>query len=223
MSQVLAVRTLGILLAAGLASTGILPAGLTDGLNAKNLEALKNGQQVVLTETVEGFPWPRYAIYKLVNSKPEEAIAVFCDYNNAREFIPNVKLSKISKQIGPRTQEVSYSVDVPILPDECYTTRNSLTGDGSSFRVDWTLLQATSMKSTEGSFSAEPFGDDQCLIRYQNLVDPGSKFAGLLRSFAGKQIEATVTAITTEIETQKTEKPEELKKKVDKVSDALRQ
>ena len=192
-----------------------------DELAAPDLNTLKAGRQVVRTENIEGMPWPRFSIYQIVKAKPEEAAAVFFDYNNARDFIPNVKLSEISREINPRCQEVSYAVDVPILPDECYTTQNTLSLEDSSYRIQWKLLKATSMKSTEGSFSVEPMGDGQCLIRYRNLVDPGSKFAPVLRSFASKQIVETVAAIAAEIESQKVNKAAGLQQKVERLQTAL--
>ena len=198
-----------------------LGAAMVDQLSVQDVKTLQTGRQVVQTEKVEGLPWPRFSIYQVVKAKPEEAIAVFFDYNNARDFIPNVKLSEISRQISASSQEVSYSVDVPILADECYTTRNSLSSDGDTYRIQWTLLKATSMKSTEGCFTAEPMGDGQCLIRYRNLVDPGSKFAGVMRGFASKQIVATVAAIAEEIESQKATKPAELQQKVERLQTAL--
>lgn len=195
-------------------------AGLAESLGSKELAALQRGEQVMITEEVKDMPWPRVSVYQIVNASPEEAMAVFFDYNNACKFIPNVKSSEISRQINSCSQEVKYSVDVPILPDEVYTMRNSLSGTPKGYRIGWTLLEASTMKAADGSFESEPLGD-KCLVRYQNLVDPGSKFAGLLKSFATQQIQATVSAIVDKIESQKTDQPASLKKQVGKFEEAV--
>jgi len=195
-------------------------AGLTDSLDEKQLGALQRGEQVTINENVEGMPWPRISVYRMVNASPEEAMAVFFDYNRACDFIPNVKKSEISKRINAASQEVLYSVDVPILPDEVYTMRNSLVGTAKGYRIGWTLVEATTMKAADGSFESEPLGG-QCLVRYQNLVDPGSKLAGALRGFASQQIQKTVVAIAEEIESQKQKSPNELKRKVDLFQEAV--
>lgn len=210
----------GIALFLVVAASAPCLASLADSLNSKELNQIKEGQQIMITEDVKDKPWPRVSVYQVVNASPEEVMAVFFDYNNACNFIPNVKKSEISKQINACSQEVTYSVDVPILPDEIYTMRNSLSSTPKGYKIGWTLLDASTMKAADGNFEVEPL-DGRSLVRYQNLVDPGSKLAGMLKGFACQQIQTTVSAISKEIEGQKSDQPAKLQKKVLKLEEAV--
>ncbi|HEY5791720.1 MAG TPA: MauE/DoxX family redox-associated membrane protein, partial [Chthoniobacterales bacterium] len=100
----------GVAFVLGFLLANSLQAGLVDSLDSKELRTLERGEPVLVTEEVKGFPWPRIAVYRMVDSTPEEAMAVFFDYNSAREFIPNVKKSEISKDLNACSQEVAYAV-----------------------------------------------------------------------------------------------------------------
>ncbi len=94
---------------------------------------VETGSQVVVTENIEGKPWPRIKVYRLVNASPEQVAAVFFDYENAKSFVPNVIKSEISNRLSACTMDVDYGLDVPIFPDEFYTVRNSLKADRREF------------------------------------------------------------------------------------------
>jgi hypothetical protein len=196
-------------------------SGLSGELSRAQLAEVTGGGQVVMTEDVEGLPWPRIRAYRVVNATPAEVAAVFFDYENAKAFVPNVIKSQIATEHSLCTKDVDYAVDVPILPDETYTCRNVMTSDREgSFCIAWKLLRAKSTKSSEGSFQVEPFGD-RTLMRYQNLVVPGSSFAGLLKHAAVDQLRATVEAIAREAERLRRDDPAKLAKKVAELDAAL--
>jgi len=163
---------------------------------------------------MDGKPWPRVKVYRTIKASPEEVIAVFCDYSNAKKYVPNVLKSDISKQINPHICEVDYGINVPILPDEYYTVRNSIKILGQDqYQVDWKLLRAIQTKDSEGFLRVEPF-EGGSVIMYQNLVTPGSSMAGLLRGKAIEQMRETVTAISAHVEKKKATAPAELQKNV---------
>ncbi len=196
-------------------------AGLiVDDLTPAQLAQVKAGQQVTVTEDVEGKPWPRFRAYRLVKATPEEAAAVFFDYKHAKDYVPNVLKSDISNQVSPTVTEIDYGIDVPILPDEYYTVRNTLTAEGECYKFHWKLLKAIQTKDSEGAFRAEPF-EGYTIIGYYNLVTPGSSMAGLLRGKAISQMKDTVEAIGTHIEKQKACSPNELKREVEALRKAL--
>lgn len=191
-------------------------------LDSTQKETLKKGSQVVVIEDIKGKPWPRVTIYKLVKATPEEVAAVFFDYEDNKSFVPNLLKSEISKRISPQSSEVDYGVDVPILPDEYYTVRNTITRIApDQYRIDWKLVRAVQTKDSVGSFRIEPY-EDQTLICYQNLVTPGSSMAGLLRKTAISQMKDAATAIAQRAETLKTRNPEQLKKQVEELRAALK-
>src|SRR6187200_2462592 len=104
-----------------------LAGTVMDEITSAQQEQVKKGTQVLFTEDVEGNAWPRVRVYRVVNATPEEMAAVFFDFNNAKDFVPNVLKSEISKKVSSKVVEVDYGIDIPILPDEYYTTRNTLT------------------------------------------------------------------------------------------------
>jgi len=195
-------------------------AGIRTELTSTQLNDLERGQQVVVKEEVEGRPWPRLRIYQKVAATPEEVLAVFCDYAQATTFVPDVIKSEISRMISPCVLEVDYQIDIPMLPDESYTTRNSLSSSGDSYKVAWVLVRALQTKASEGTLRVEP-AEGGALLCYTNLVTPGSSMAGLLRIPAIERMKTTVAAIVKKVEKQKAEAPAALQKQILRLREAL--
>ena len=208
-----------------LSFTAISRLGATEilgELDSSQKSALTKGSQILVTEDIKGKPWPRVTIYKVVNATPEEVAAVFFDYEDNKSFVPNLLKSEISKKISSRSSEVDYGVDVPILPDEYYTVRNTITRTAPGhYRFDWQLVRAVQTKDSVGCFRIEPF-EDKTLICYQNLVTPGSSMAGLLRKPAISQMKDAATAIAERAEKLKTSNPAQLAKQVEALRTALK-
>ncbi len=189
-------------------------------LPAARQSEVKNGKQVLVTESIDGKMWPRVKIYRTVNATPEEVAAVFADYKNAKSFIPNLIKSEISRQVSASCADVDYGIDVPILPDEYYTARNTLEKNDLGYVIKWKLLRAVQTKDSEGSLRIQPW-QGKTVICYQNLVTPGSGMAVLLRGKAISQMQDTVRAIAAQVEKEKTSTPEELERQVKALRDAL--
>jgi len=200
----------------------LLASSLLEDLDAKQVEEVARGGQVVVLQAVEGNPWPRVRVYQKVAATPQEVAAVFFDYKNAKAYVPNVIKSSISRQLAPCVAEVDYGIDVPILPDEYYTARNTLTlGTDGGYLVTWSLVRALQTKASEGSLRIERWKDG-AVIRYTNLVTPSSVMARLLRSTAIDQMKSTVKAIGARVEKQKEEKPDALKEEIRDLESALK-
>ncbi len=196
---------------------------ILDDLDKGQRDEFERGRQVVTMEEVEGKPWPRVRLYEKVAASPVEVAAVFFDYTNAKTYVPKVIKSDISLRVSPCVVEVDYGIDVPILPDEFYTARNSLTaGPDGSYCVSWSLVRALQTKDSQGNLSIEPFGDGSA-IRYTNLVTPGSAMAGFLRIPAIEQMKGTVHAIARHVEEVKSSEPGVLSEKVKSLREALQQ
>lgn len=189
-------------------------------LTPAQLAELQSGRQVVLLEEVSGQPWPRIRIFQIARAKPEEVAAVFFDYTNAKDYIPKLLKSEISKTLSPCVIEVDYGIDVPLLADEFYTARNSLTERSGTYRIEWTLVRALQTKASEGSLRIERLGNDS-LLCYTNLVTPGSRMAGILRIPAIDQMKNTVAAIVRQAESQKNANPADLRRQVTLLRAAL--
>jgi len=199
---------------AGCLSATSLWAGVLDDLNASQKETVKSGKQLLITEDIAGKPWPKVIVYQLVNATPEEVAAVFTDYKNAKVYTPNILKSEVVQEISATVKDIDYGVDVPILPDEYYTARNTLTSpQKDTYRIEWKLLRAVQTKDSEGVLIIEPHGD-QALMCYRNLVTPGSGMAGLLRSKAVSQMRDVVSALAARVEKEKASEPDLLAKQV---------
>lgn len=199
----------------------VVVAGIADDLSPAQIKQLDRGRDVVVEEPVEGNPWPRARIYRVVEAAPEEVTAVFFDYNEACTYMPGVLESAICRKVSPAVMEVDYKVGVPILPDESYTVRNSLHPVSNGlYQIDWKLLKATTTQASVGSFRVEAFGEGS-IICYENFVTPGSKMAGLLRGMALERLRQTVSALADQVKSQRDNHPDVLNRQVRSLKDAL--
>jgi len=199
----------------------IAHAGLMSELSASDQKKVKSGGQVMVTESLDGYPWPRVRVYQAVKATPREVMAVFTDYNSGCDFVPNCLKSEIAKQVTPLVAHVDYVIDVPMLADEAYTVRDTLSKEsGGAFRVAWKMLKATSILESEGNLYAEPADGSGSYIRYTNLVKPSSVAAPLLKGVAMSQMKDTVAAIVGRVEKLKAN-PSALKPELDRLDAAL--
>jgi hypothetical protein len=190
-----------------LVAAGLAHASLMNELSTEDQQRVKSGDQVMVTESLDGYPWPRVTVYQVVKATPKEVMAVFTDYNNATKFVPNCLKSKISNEVSPTCSDVDYVIDVPILVDEAYTARNTLSEEpNGAFCVTWKILKATSILESQGSLLVEPLGDGS-MLRYKNLVKPSSRAAMLLKGMAMNQMKETVQAIVDRVKTVKSDPP----------------
>lgn len=181
-------------------------------LTAEQRATIDDGRQVFLTWDVSGSAWPRACVYQHIDAMPEEAAAVFANYDRHLAFIPKLRKSTISRVIDPVTAEVDYTLSVPIVADEHYTVRARLStyNGGVSYKTEWTLVRATSTKATEGNVRFEPHRSvrsqrDGTLMAYCNLVTPGSRLAklGFIKSKGLALIRETGGAIVAEVERER--------------------
>ena len=199
----------GVLMTAG-AQRGRAQAA--EELTAEQRATIEDGRQVFLTWDVSGSAWPRACVYQHIDAMPEEAAAVFTNYERHLAFIPHLSKATISRVIDSVTAEVDYTLRVPIVADEHYTVRDRLStyNVGASYKIEWTLVRATSTKATEGSVRFEPHRrqrpqHDGTLMAYCNLVTPGGRLAGLgfIRSRAMAQVREAAQAIVAEVERER--------------------
>jgi hypothetical protein len=195
-------------------------AGLTPTQKAQ----VEAGQLLYIPEKVGRMPWPRAVVYRYLPATPLEVMAVFTSYESADDYIPNLVEAKILRTIRPGEQEVRYTLRVPLLPNEVYTAINTLTSQqgGRRLRVAWKAGEARYFQSSIGQLEVEAHGQGS-IIRYTNLVDPGSRFAGVLKGTAEKQIKETVNAIAERVIFLKTQEPRKLAQKVQTLERTLRQ
>lgn len=177
-------------------------------LTAAQRDSINRGDLVLITERRPTSAWPAVTIYAYIETSPERAAAVFTNYEQHVEYIPQLLRSKISRVVDRATVEVDYRVVVPVFKDEEYTVRNHLTRpDSATYRVAWEMQRATSTKATVGHAVFTPYVNGRTrksgtLLEYYNFVTPGSSLAGLpfVRSRSIRQISETVRAIARQAE-----------------------
>ena len=176
-------------------------------LLALSLFSAAAGAQDIVREQRAGSPWPAVTIVTYVDATPEQAAAIFIDYARHVEFIPSTKLSRVSKVHAPNDVEVDYIVALPIVSDEEYTVRDRLSRDSAGYRVDWTLVRASSTRGTVGHARFTPSvnpktGKPATRFEYHNFVTPGSRIAGMgfIRNRALREMEQTAAAFAGRFE-----------------------
>jgi ribosome-associated toxin RatA of RatAB toxin-antitoxin module len=171
-------------------------SSLGEGHHAK----LNSGKPVILEEEIQGNPWPRFTIYQLVKATPAQVAAVFWDCEKDSEYIPNCTKVTILSHPSRNVVEAEYTLKMPFLiPDEVYVSRNEIrrTSDGG-YEVSWKVLNSRYTKSCSGLLHLENH-DGGTLIRYSNLVEPGSRIAKLLRASASRQVVESVQSLVDRI------------------------
>ncbi|MFV0415412.1 MAG: hypothetical protein ACK5NG_03495 [Chthoniobacterales bacterium] len=98
------------------------------------------------------------------------------------------------------SKDLRYTVKVPVLQKISYTVRNSYSKKGSLWEVKWKLLKSPLAKSGNGSLRIEPYGENQTLMCYTNLVVPITNLVTGLKNQALKEAKTTVKAIDEEAE-----------------------
>src|SRR5690606_26043173 len=71
-----------------------------DDLSAAQKAAINKGELVSVTRDVAGKPWPAVWVFLRIDSTPEEGMAVFADAERHKEYVPNLKKSKVSKKVS---------------------------------------------------------------------------------------------------------------------------
>ena len=189
-----------ISLAAIVFFTASLQAGLIDEVPSNARDELAAGQVVVKSKNVQGAPWPQLSLYQVVDAPPDVLKDLFLDYDAAPSYTPGMLAAKVVATNPDGSKDVQYTVKVPVLQKISYTVRNTYTQKGKSFTVAWTLLQSPLAKSVDGSLRIEPYGTNQTLLCYTNLVVPITNLVAGLKNQALTEAKATVRAIKAEAE-----------------------
>jgi hypothetical protein len=183
---------------------------------------LNSGKPVVLEEEVPGNPWPRFTIYQLVKATPAQVAAIFWDCERDPEYIPNCTKVSVLSRPSPGVVEAEYTLKMPFLiPDEIYVSRNELqhSPDGS-YGVTWKVLRSRYTKSCSGTLRLEGH-EGGTLIRYSNLVEPGSRIAKLLKASASRQVVESVQSLVDRVGELLIRPGNSMEKQIRKLEEAL--
>ena len=194
-------------------------------LTQQQQEQLTAGNHVVLEEEVPDNPWPRFVIYHLVNSSPEQVAAVFWDCELDPQYVPNCLTVEVKARPKSWIHEGEYTLRMPLmLPNEVYTSRNEIKSPSPDiYEISWKVLVARYIKGSVGSLRLEPHGEkgDKCLLCYSNLVMPGGQIAALLRGKARNQVIESVCALVHQVEHEIQNSPQLIQKQLEDMQKSL--
>ncbi|MFZ9596210.1 MAG: hypothetical protein ACO3A2_09045 [Bdellovibrionia bacterium] len=169
-------------------------------------------------------PWPFVVIFQKINSTPEEAAAVFSDYANHVNFIPNM-IKSAPTPVSKTVSNVYYQAKLPFLPAwvggvESYLVRDEVMAydDFQSFQVSWSLIpgHGETVKSSEGRARFESMGNATLLV-YNSAIVP-NRFGvdvGFVVEGAKDTMRKGVEAIVRRVETLKAENNPLLKTEIE--------
>src|SRR5207237_545807 len=117
------------------------PQGAIHELTSEEQITVRSGGQVMHSAPAPDSTWPQLWAYEWVDAMPEEAMAVFSDFNRQHEFLPDVAESRIVRRASRADFTVNYNslTHFPLHSHEAFTLKQHVSSyDGrGSFRVDW--------------------------------------------------------------------------------------
>lgn len=184
----------------GFASARLSAADYWEGLSSRQKAILTSGESLILEEEVPGNPWPRFIVYHLVKATPADIAAVFWDLRLDPAYIPNCLSVTIIGSPAPNVLDGEYTLKMPFfLPDEVYVSRNTLRRHSEEhYEVSWEVLRSRYTKACKGSLNLQKV-DGGTLLRYTNVVEPGSRIAGIMKNSASRQVLASVKALVSQV------------------------
>jgi len=207
-----------------LVSVGAQAGAITyNDLSVSQKNQVQSGAVVSVPKDVAGKPWPEVTAFIRMDSTPEEAAAVWADFNAHKQFLPKITKSQIMSQPDKATFLVAYTLDLPWpLSDENYTVRDHVALNGQAIVCDWNLVSADTTKESKGFAQFDTLGTGT-LMTYYNFVVPGQIGAGAISGQAAKQVEEVAKALKTQVEKERAQYPQALQGQVAKLHTALGQ
>ena len=84
-----------------------LRADLLSEVPKNTRDELAQGQLVIMSENVDGVPWPRLKLYQVVNAPPKVVADLFSDYAAAPDYIPGMLAAKVIATNPDGTKDVA--------------------------------------------------------------------------------------------------------------------
>lgn len=192
------------------------------GLSTRQREILNSGDALVLEEDHPGNPWPRFIVYHLVKATPAQVAAVFWDLRLDPKYVPNCLSVTILGKPSPHVIDGEYTLKMPFfLPDEVYVSRNTLQRRSADhFEISWDVLRSRYTKSCSGIISLQKH-ERGTLLRYSNMVEPGSRIAGIMKNNAGHQVVASVKALVSQVAREMEHPSDPLEKQMKALEESL--
>jgi|WetSurMetagenome_2_1015567.scaffolds.fasta_scaffold122054_2 hypothetical protein len=185
----------------------------TEDLTQTERARLTNKELVVRSEEVPRCPWPEITVFTLIDVLPVEAAALFSNYQDQKEYVPNLIKSNPVGKTAENETIVDFEMHVPWpLTNYKYSTCNVFNKlENNEYEISWYLVESNSLVASKGIVQFIPYGK-KTLLKYRSLIHPDSRLASMFSSKARSGIANTVQAIATYIESTKKKNPEKIQK-----------
>lgn len=185
----------------------------TEDLTQTERARLTNKELVVRSEEVPRCPWPEITVFTLIDVLPVEAAALFSNYQDQKEYVPNLIKSNPVGKTAENETIVDFEMHVPWpLTNYKYSTCNVFNKlENNEYEISWYLVESNSLVASRGIVQFIPYGK-KTLLKYRSLIHPDSRLASMFSSKARSGIANTVQAIATYIESTKKKNPEKIQK-----------
>ncbi len=194
-----------------------------DELSEKDQKKVEAGEVFMIQETPEGKEWPLVRIYFIVKSTPEEAMAVFGDYNRQTEYMTALREAKAIARPAARRTNVHY-VAKAFISSSWYNTQNLVSYEPSidQFRVDWSQLgKAEHATMIEGVVRTEPHGS-ATLVAYRLYTEADAGvWTGIVKGDGPGSAQKTMTQLRDRILDLRTNNQKVLKEEVEALKKLL--
>jgi hypothetical protein len=203
---------------------------LKKDLSGKDFQRLLNGEQVYEEQKIKGSSWPKMNAYQMVDATPEEAAAIFFDYENQVKFVKHVLEIKASPSEDAKMADVSYLVELPIplIPSkyktQTYTVRDRLSSNAEekSYLIQWSLVKADYLQFMDGYIRFEPVGERGTLMIYRNYGVSSLPGASLFVGRARAAFQENVQAFANEMKRAHIAQDQQLIQQKEKLDEAIR-
>jgi hypothetical protein len=182
-------------------------------LNQAEVAKLTNKELVIHSKEIPKCPWPEITVFTLIDAVPVEAAALFSNYQDHKQYIPDLIKSNPVGKIAENETVVDFEMRLPWpLTNSKYSTGNIFNRlENDKYEICWYLVESNSLIDSKGTVQFIPYGN-KTLLKYQSFIHPDSKLASVLSSKVRGGITRTVQAIVTYIEETKKKNPEKMQK-----------
>ncbi len=181
-------------------------------LDRTQRDKLFKGETIMLEEQVENAPWPRLKIFRLVDANVEDFAAFFTDFERQKTYIPNLVKSKVTKENGIQSVEVSYELNLPWpISNAIYLHGHAITKMSTDhYKVSWHVIKSSVADQVTGLSEFVKF-KDKTLWYYENFTLPKSGLAGLFEGSMKVDTMASLDATLKAFMNDRMNNPDKLK------------
>ena len=175
---------------------------LAFGLTPKQLTYLENHDHLLEREMISNAPWPQITMYLKIKATPEEAMALYSDFEQQKNYVPNILESTVINQLSPKEVHTRYELKMPWpLSNSRYTHGTVINKINNNYSISWYVVESDSTEKIDGLATFENFGT-QTLMTYRCLIYPKSIFASLFANTMVSDTQTTTLVIRDYIQEQ---------------------